>query len=464
MHLPFTASSTMLRILFNGGDNMLGRAIQLTLPTQSPNESLLRDSCSSQHYLEMGLHPAGRATKTLEEIRHANARGEYLWGDYLHLKINPPPNLRLMNLETALTRSIDNKDIPWDKGINYHCHLDNIEGVIEGYRNVLHGSSVASPVCVTLANNHIMDFGRQAFVQETLPFLSAYTERNLGSTQFAGVGGTMHEASRPANWTLSVPSQNKNTGEVNVYVVAVGSMDSGVPSQWKATDDSAGVFWVSRLDSMEAVNDAVKCLSHWLTVHEIAPNNRRTTNSLLILSIHWGPNWAYRYHGDNQKYRQEFAHQCIDECGVDVIYGHSSHHIRGFEAYNGKLIMYGAGDLINDYEGFANSGDEKYCEHGALILADISLETKTLHQLQLIPTVMDQLQLKLLCPSWQSYLDIWNPRTKTYERRSHHENASRLCNAVNDLTKLDAGRSHGIQLRLLKDPDCCSSNYALVYP
>lgn len=191
---------------------MLGRAIQLTLPIQSPNESLLRDSCSAQHYLDMGLHHAGKTTKTLQEIRYANTHGEYLWGDYLRLKINPPPNLLLMNLETALTRSIDKNNMPWHKGINYHCHLDNIEGVIEGYRNVCHGSSVASPVCVTLANNHIMDFGREAFEQETLRFLNAYTELNRDSTQFAGVGGTLYEASRPANWTISSSSlfTNKN--------------------------------------------------------------------------------------------------------------------------------------------------------------------------------------------------------------------------------------------------------------
>ena len=41
----------------------------------------------------------------------------------------------------------------------------------------------------------------------------------------------------------------------------------------------------------------------------------------------------------------------IDECAVDMIYGHSSHHVRGMEHYKGKLIIYGAGDLYNDYEG-----------------------------------------------------------------------------------------------------------------
>jgi len=39
--------------------------------------------------------------------------------------------------------------------------------------------------------------------------------------------------------------------------------------------------------------------------------------------------------------------------GVDVVHGHSSHHAKGFEVYAGKLIIYGAGDLISDYEGIS---------------------------------------------------------------------------------------------------------------
>ena len=45
-----------------------------------------------------------------------------------------------------------------------------------------------------------------------------------------------------------------------------------------------------------------------------------------------------------------FAHRLI-EAGVDVVYGHSSHHPRLIEVYRGRLILYGCGDLVNDYEG-----------------------------------------------------------------------------------------------------------------
>jgi poly-gamma-glutamate synthesis protein (capsule biosynthesis protein) len=53
----------------------------------------------------------------------------------------------------------------------------------------------------------------------------------------------------------------------------------------------------------------------------------------------------------------EFAHALVDG-GVDIVHGHSSHHPRAIETYRGRLILYGAGDLIDDYEGI--SGYEEY--------------------------------------------------------------------------------------------------------
>lgn len=40
-----------MRILLQGGDNMLGRAVQLTLPYQSPGDANITDSQSAQQYL-----------------------------------------------------------------------------------------------------------------------------------------------------------------------------------------------------------------------------------------------------------------------------------------------------------------------------------------------------------------------------------------------------------------------------
>ena len=66
---------------------------------------------------------------------------------------------------------------------------------------------------------------------------------------------------------------------------------------------------------------------------------------------------------------RRFAHALIDHAGVDLLHGHSSHHSRGIEVYNGKLILYGCGDFINDYEGI--SGNETL--RGDLVLMYLPL-------------------------------------------------------------------------------------------
>jgi poly-gamma-glutamate synthesis protein (capsule biosynthesis protein) len=71
---------------------------------------------------------------------------------------------------------------------------------------------------------------------------------------------------------------------------------------------------------------------------------------IVIASIHWGGNWGYAIPAE-QRY---FAHTLIDQAGVDLVHGHSSHHPRGIEVYRNKLILYGCGDFLNDYEGISS--------------------------------------------------------------------------------------------------------------
>jgi poly-gamma-glutamate capsule biosynthesis protein CapA/YwtB (metallophosphatase superfamily) len=49
--------------------------------------------------------------------------------------------------------------------------------------------------------------------------------------------------------------------------------------------------------------------------------------------------------------QQRFARELIDQAGFDLIHGHSSHHPKAIEVHRGKLILYGCGDFLNDYEG-----------------------------------------------------------------------------------------------------------------
>jgi poly-gamma-glutamate capsule biosynthesis protein CapA/YwtB (metallophosphatase superfamily) len=74
----------------------------------------------------------------------------------------------------------------------------------------------------------------------------------------------------------------------------------------------------------------------------------------VVASIHWGGNWDF----DVTPQQRDFAHGLIDTAGVDVVHGHSSHHVKGIEVYRDRPILYGCGDFLNDYEGIG--GYEAY--------------------------------------------------------------------------------------------------------
>jgi poly-gamma-glutamate synthesis protein (capsule biosynthesis protein) len=78
---------------------------------------------------------------------------------------------------------------------------------------------------------------------------------------------------------------------------------------------------------------------------------------------------------------------------VDVVHGHSSHHPKPIEVYKGKLILYGCGDFLNDYEGIA--GYEEFC--GDLVLmyfATVDASTGKLQRLAMTPLKIQRFQLK----------------------------------------------------------------------
>ena len=77
----------------------------------------------------------------------------------------------------------------------------------------------------------------------------------------------------------------------------------------------------------------------------------------------------------------KFGHLLIDN-GVDIVFGHSAHHIPPipYDIYKEKLIIYGLGDTINDY-----SIKPKYNSDNALMaLATIKKKNK-LTNLNIIP-------------------------------------------------------------------------------
>ena len=89
--------------------------------------------------------------------------------------------------------------------------------------------------------------------------------------------------------------------------------------------------------------------------------------------------------------KRRFAHALVERADVSVIHGHSSHHPKAIEVYRDRLILYGCGDFLNDYEGI--EGYEKY--RGDLVLmyfADIE-PAGSLAALEIVPLLIRNFQL-----------------------------------------------------------------------
>jgi poly-gamma-glutamate capsule biosynthesis protein CapA/YwtB (metallophosphatase superfamily) len=105
-----------------------------------------------------------------------------------------------------------------------------------------------------------------------------------------------------------------------------------------------------------------------------------------VVSIHWGTNWGY----DVSEQFVSFAHALIDG-GVDVVHGHSAHHVRPIEVYRDRVILYGCGDFIDDYEGIR--GQEVFRPDLAVMYLPTLDPAGRLVGLQMVPFQMRRFRL-----------------------------------------------------------------------
>jgi poly-gamma-glutamate synthesis protein (capsule biosynthesis protein) len=304
--------------LFLCGDVMTGRGIDQILPY--PCEPRLHEV-----YLRSALDYVELAEKASGPIPR-RASPSYIWGAALNEFDRTRPDARIVNLETSITRSEDYAP----KGINYRMSPENAECL-----------AAASIDCCVLANNHVLDWGRAGLI-DTLARLD-----HLG-INVAGAGRTLSEARAPAVLDIA--------DKARALVFAFASPTSGVPATWGATPTAAGVNVLSEFSAANAARIG----------EQIA--KLRGPRDIVVVSLHWGPNWGYET--DSQR---SFAHALIDEAGVSVVHGHSSHHAKAIEVYRDRLVLYGCGDFLHDYEGI--SGYEQYRNDLALMyFADIGAD------------------------------------------------------------------------------------------
>jgi poly-gamma-glutamate capsule biosynthesis protein CapA/YwtB (metallophosphatase superfamily) len=297
------AAGAALR-LFLCGDVMTGRGIDQVLAQPSSPQLFEGYITDARDYVRLAEREHGPIPRPVAPA--------YPWGDALAEIDAMAPRLRIVNLETAVTTCDD----AWPgKGINYRMHPANV------------GCLTAARIdACALANNHVLDWGHDGLA-ETLRTL------HDAGIRTAGAGADAAAAAAPAVFELGDGAR--------LLLAAAATESSGVPRAWRATSDSAGV---NQLPDLGAAG--LRAL--------LAPlQAMRRDDDIAIVSLHWGGNWGYAIGRDERA----FAHALVD-AGVDLVHGHSSHHARGFEIHRRRLILYGCGDFINDYEGIG--GHEAY--------------------------------------------------------------------------------------------------------
>ncbi len=288
--------------LFLCGDVMTGRGIDQVLPKS--NDPILYEPSvkDAREYVALAERRNGPI--------HDRVDYRYLWGDALDVLQEIRPDASIVNLETSVTTS----DANWEmKMIHYRMHPANVEFL-----------KVAGIDCCVLGNNHVLDWGYQG-LEETIATI------HTQGIAIAGVG-TAHEAASPAVL---------QTAHGRVLVFSYGTASSGVPRSWAARAELPGVNFLGDLSEQTAA----EVISH-IRAHSCP-------DDLVIFAVHWGGNWGYQIPDEQVR----FAHALIDSDAVDVVYGHSSHHVRPLEVYRRKLILYGCGDFLNDYEGIPGYED-----------------------------------------------------------------------------------------------------------
>ncbi len=292
----------------------------------------------------------------------------YVWGDMLDLL--KKADLRIINLENAIAST----GREWSKTPKVFFYRADPKAI-----DVLKAANIDY---VTLANNHVLDYEEEAFI-ETLKHL----EKN--NIPYAGAGRNLSEASKPAFLT---------TKGIKIAVIA---FTDNMP-EWEATKTKPGVNYIEvfidgKNFGMSANRSRMRGSQDSLANSPISEHAQKSLifdrlekiikeaknkSDIVIVSAHWGPNMRQR----PTKAFKEFAHAIID-AGADIFHGHSAHIFQGIEIYKGKLIMYDTGDFVDDY-----AFDEEL-RNDQTFLFLVTLNKERIEKIELVPGLISLMQV-----------------------------------------------------------------------
>src|SRR5271166_5482314 len=195
-----------LTTLFLCGDVMPGRGVDQILPY--PGDPELREE-----YLDDARTYIRLAERANGPIPYP-VSFSWPWGDALEVLAATAPDVRVINLETSVTRSAD---FAPGKAVHYRMSPQNLPCV-----------TAIRPDACALANNHVLDFGRSGLA-ETLGALAG------AGLPAAGAGPDAARARQPA--VVPVP------GGGRAVIFSCGAVSSGIPKAYR--DDLRLLYFAS---------------------------------------------------------------------------------------------------------------------------------------------------------------------------------------------------------------------------
>ena len=158
---------------------------------------------------------------------------------------------------------------------------------------------------VTLANNHVYDYGKQALID-------TFDTLEDAGIHYFGAGRNLEEAMEPVYYTID--------DKVIAFVGASRAEKNKMTPQ--ATDEKPGIL---------------RCYDTELFLQSIHEADEKA--DFVIAVVHWGTEYSY----DLEEVQLTTGKEYLD-AGADVIIGAHSHCLQGMEYYDGKPIVYSLGN------------------------------------------------------------------------------------------------------------------------
>lgn len=279
---------------------------------------------------------------------------DYMWEDVKDL-INSA-DYSIFNLETSVSnRGSDTKPA----GYGFRSNPDTLQGLQN-----------AGIDMVNLANNHVLDYGKEAFL-DTMDNLKKYNIEYIGS------GKNYNEASE---------IKYKTINDIKFSFIGLTSILGY--KEWSATENREGVFYLTESDYQNIYN-------------KIQEANKNS--DYVVVFTHWDR----EYYNYPTEATINLAHTLIDN-GANIIIGTHPHVLQGVEYYNDGIIYYSLGNfnfLIKN-DNAARTG-----------LFELNLDSKKIKSSRIYPIKINNCKANLLDNNDSLYSTIisnLNDRSKTF--------------------------------------------------